>query len=80
MFTVYILKSNSVAKTYVGYTNNLERRFQEHNSGQVPFTKRFLPWQVIYTESSDTEYQAKKRERYWKSGAGRRKMKVFFSV
>lgn len=75
MFVVYILKSTERRKTYTGYTNDLTRRLHEHNAGRVPFTRRFHPWRVIYTETVGDEQEAKKRERYWKSGAGRRNIR-----
>ena len=71
MYIVYVLKSDIALKTYVGMTDNLERRLSEHNTGLSVFTKRFLPWSVVYTEICDTRQSARKREKYFKSGAGR---------
>jgi putative endonuclease len=71
IFYVYILKSESASKTYVGHTNNLERRLAEHNSGKSQFTRMFKPWKIIYTEEFGTREEAIKREKYFKNSSGR---------
>jgi len=75
MFTVYILLSDKLSRTYVGHTNDLEERLRYHNSGKVTATKYLRPWKVIYTENMTYVKEAKDREQYWKSGAGRRNIK-----
>jgi putative endonuclease len=52
-------------------TNNLERRFNEHNNGKNKSTKAYVPWQLIYVEGFETRIEARKREKYLKSGIGR---------
>ena len=47
MFFVYILFSDSIAKFYVGQTNNIEDRLIRHNSGFVKSTKLGLPWNLV---------------------------------
>jgi putative endonuclease len=79
MFTVYILQSEIDKRTYVGYTNNFERRFKEHNSGQSRATKYRAPFKLLFKENYENMAQAKKRELYWKSGAGRKKLKEYFN-
>jgi len=46
---VYVLLSLKDQKRYIGLTNNLERRFNEHNSGQVKATKYRKPFKLIYS-------------------------------
>lgn len=75
MFQIYILSSFKTPRTYVGYTSNLEERIRYHNHGKVNATRPFRPWQILYTENASTMAEAKQRELYWKSGAGRRNMK-----
>lgn len=75
---VYVLLSLKDHRTYVGSTDNIERRFKHHNSGQVKSTKGRLPLKILFTETFDTLQEARKRELWWKSGAGRRKLKEFF--
>lgn len=74
-YYVYILKSKVAKKTYVGHTNNLERRVFEHDNGKSLFSKRYRPWAVFYVEDIADESEAIRREKYFKSAAGRRWMK-----
>ena len=78
MFTVYILLSLNDGRTYVGYTNDFERRFKEHNSGKSKSTKCRAPFKLLLKEEFENSKEAKKRELWWKSGAGRRKLREFF--
>ncbi len=78
MFLTYILLSLKDHRTYVGYTNNLNERLARHNSGQVTATQHRRPLKLLFHEELPTMQEAKKRELYWKSGAGRRKLKKFF--
>lgn len=78
MGIVYILLSLKDHRTYTGSTDNIERRLTQHNSGQVKSTKDRLPLKLLFTESFETIKEARKREQWWKSGAGRRKLKEYF--
>ena len=53
-------------------TKDLDRRLLEHNSGKTTSTKAFKPWIKAYHEVFDTLLEARKREKYLKSSAGRR--------
>jgi putative endonuclease len=57
---------------YVGLTENLQNRLYEHNSGKTKSTKAFAPWKIVYTEEFSTREEARQREKYLKSGAGRK--------
>jgi putative endonuclease len=72
MWTVYVLKSRVSEKRYVGMTQDLVRRLAEHNAGKSKFTSGFAPWDVVYKESFTTTAEARAREKYFKSAAGRR--------
>ncbi|WP_337866179.1 GIY-YIG nuclease family protein [Ignavibacterium sp.] len=74
-YFVYILYSENYKKTYVGFTNNLERRLKEHNAGRSKYTKRYSPWRLVYSEEFQNEIEARLKEKYFKSAAGRRKIK-----
>ncbi|MEI6532569.1 MAG: GIY-YIG nuclease family protein [Candidatus Roizmanbacteria bacterium] len=76
--TVYILLSLKDKRTYVGSTNDFKRRLNQHNAGQVKSTKHRTPFKTLFVEEFETLTEARKREKWWKSGAGRRKLKVFF--
>jgi len=72
MWYVYFLKSLSKYNwIYVGSTNNLDRRFSEHNSKKVNSTKHFVPLSIIYTEEYSTEIEARQKEKYYKRWDGR---------
>lgn len=75
MAWVYILKSLNSPKTYVGSTTDVARRLEEHNSGKHTFTKRYSPWVVVYKEQIASLTDARTREKYLKSAAGRRFIK-----
>ena len=48
---------------YTGWTNNLEKRLKDHNSGKgAKYTKSRLPVEVVYYETFDTKVEAMKRE------------------
>ena len=66
MYYLYILK-NKKGSYYIGTTNNIERRIQEHNNGKSKATKNRGPWNIVYTEKFRTRSQAMKREYYIKS-------------
>ena len=44
---VYVLRSLTEGKFYVGYTNDLRRRFAQHEKGQVPSTRNRLPVELL---------------------------------
>ncbi|MBS3742242.1 MAG: GIY-YIG nuclease family protein [Candidatus Cloacimonetes bacterium] len=66
MYYLYILK-NKKGSYYIGTTNNIIRRIQEHNNGKSKATKNRGPWNIVYTEKFRTRSQAMKREYYIKS-------------
>ncbi len=78
MFAVYVLMSKTVKKSYVGVTNDIKRRLQEHNSGKHFYTKRYTPWEVVHTEAFDSMKTAHAREKFLKSTGGRRVLKKIF--
>jgi len=72
MFTVYVLYSQSHNKIYIGQTEDIERRLFEHNNGLLSgYTKRYIPWETIYTEEYPSRSDALKREKQMKSQKGR---------
>jgi len=78
MFYIYILQSLKDKKTYVGYSKDVNTRFIQHCNGEVKSTAYRRPLQLVFTEEFKTSQEAKKRELWWKSGAGRRKLKELF--
>jgi putative endonuclease len=66
MFSVYVLQSLRNGRFYIGSTNNIERRLQEHNQGKSKYTKLTAPFSLIYQEQYFTASEARKREYYLK--------------
>lgn len=62
MFYVYVLKSKRDFQFYTGSTNDLKRRFKEHNDGKVFSTKYRRPFEITYYEAYRSELDARKRE------------------
>jgi len=75
MYTVYVLQ-NSKGDFYKGMTNNLARRISEHKRGTTQSTKNMHGLKVIYTEEFSDRIEARNRELYLKSSAGRRFLKT----
>lgn len=75
MFYTYILKSKRHGQMYTGYTADLRKRFKEHNDGKSAYTSYRGPYELIYYEACLNEDDAKARERYLKSGRGKRFIK-----
>lgn len=71
-FYVYVLESLKDLDRYIGYTNNLKRRLEEHNKGLSFSTKFRRPFKLIYFEGCLSEQDAKRREHYLKTTQGRR--------
>ncbi|WP_395068361.1 GIY-YIG nuclease family protein [Gracilimonas sp.] len=71
-FYVYVLKSLKDHKWYTGYTNDLKKRLREHNNGKTSSTRYRRPFKLIYFEGCLKEEDAKAREKYLKSGMGKR--------
>jgi len=75
MFYTYLLKSNKNGKLYTGSTSDLRKRLKEHNSGKSNYTKKNIPYELIYYEACLSEQDARARERYLKTGMGKRYLK-----
>jgi putative endonuclease len=71
MYFVYIFQSLKTKAFYKGLTDNLDRRLEEHLSGKNQTTKRMLPIKLIHAELSSDRAQARKLEKFFKSGYGR---------
>ncbi len=72
MFYTYVLLSKKDNKFYIGFTDNLKNRFIQHNKGKVKSTVSRRPFVLIYYEACLSKQDAIKREKYFKTGFGRR--------
>ena len=67
-YYVYMLKSKSVKPvTYVGFTSNLQKRINLHNSGKGAKFTRGRKWKLIYKEKFKSKSEAISREYYIKN-------------
>lgn len=72
MFYVYLLQSERIPdQTYVGLTENVERRLAEHNHGGDKHTTRYRPWKLTAVIGFPDRSRAEAFERYLKTGSGR---------
>lgn len=74
-YYVYILQSIKNRGLYIGYTQDLKRRFSEHNRGFNFSTKKQRPWGLIHYEAYRNIVDAKRREKYLKTNQGARLLK-----
>src|SRR5882672_8996040 len=75
MYFVYILRSLKNKRFYTGSTDNVERRFAEHNSGRSKATRHVRPFELLHVERYSTRTEAVRRERLLKTGKGRNELK-----
>jgi putative endonuclease len=70
MFYVYILRSISSGKYYIGQSENPERRLEYHNTLEKGFTARYRPWELVWKRCYDTRSEAiitERKIKSWKS-------------
>lgn len=75
MYYAYILQSKKDRNLYVGYTADLKKRVEQHNNGVVESTRNRRPLDLIYYEASVSQADALHREKYLKTGYGKRYIK-----
>ncbi len=71
MYCVYAISSLVKEYIYVGMTSDINARIYRHNKGYEKTTKPYIPFELIYKEEIDNRIEARKREKYWKSGCGK---------
>ncbi|MEK7502662.1 MAG: GIY-YIG nuclease family protein [Patescibacteria group bacterium] len=77
MYYVYVLRSETTGKYYIGSTNNPDRHLKEHNGNQTTSLKNKGPFVIIYKETFTTLRLVRKREseiKSYKSGNAFRKL------
>ena len=82
-YYVYILYSLKDNKLYAGYSADLRKRLEDHQKGNVPSTKHRRPLKLIYFEGCTEQYDATKREKYFKTHYGKmflkKRLKSYFT-
>ena len=79
MFHVYVLRSETTGRFYVGYTSDLPQRLGQHNHGITKSTKNRGPWGLVHQETFSTRSEAMRRERFLKTGQGREELKAILA-
>ena len=67
MYHVYVLR-NHEGRLYIGQTEDMERRLEQHRTGESRWTRSRGPRQLVLNESFATRSEAMKREKALKSG------------
>jgi len=83
MYFVYVLKSKIDGKLYIGSTNDLRKRFNEHNHKMNKSTKYRAPFKLIYYEAFTAEVDARIREKklkQFKNSYGELKKRIYNSI
>lgn len=74
-FLVYAIKSEVDGRIYVGFSSDVNKRLKEHNAGRTKSTKGYRPWKLIFEEKVAGRKEAREKEKYYKSGVGKEKLK-----
>ena len=79
MYYLYILQSKKNNSYYVGVTNNIERRLEEHNLGSVKSTAHYRPWIIKRIEEFPDINSAYRRERFIKTKHSRKIIEIIIA-
>ena len=71
-YYTYVIQSLRDKQWYTGCTNDLRKRLREHNTGKVLITKSRKPFKLIYYEACLNKEDAYRREKYLKTGMGKK--------
>ena len=74
-YYTYVLRSSADGNFYIGFTNDLWQRMEEHKKGLVKSTKYKRPLCLVYYEACFDQKSALKREKYLKTTYGHRYLK-----
>jgi putative endonuclease len=76
-YFVYVLQSLKTGEFYIGfYPGDVNERLAKHNNGEVPSTKPYMPWKLIFFEGYLHKEDALRREDYLKTNQGARMLKL----
>ena len=70
MYYVYIIQSKKDHSYYVGVTEDLRQRLQEHNTGKAKFTSSRMPYEIVWYCVFKDKNKALDFEKYLKQGSG----------
>jgi putative endonuclease len=78
-FYPYVIKGLN-SYLYKGHCKDLEERLSQHNSGMTKSIRKHIPFELVYFEEFKSQEEAIKREKYFKTAAGRRFLKSKLST
>lgn len=68
---VYLLRSvPNPTQRYIGMTDNLKGRLEDHNAGKSSHTSKYKPWKIVVAVRFEDDSKALAFEKYLKSGSG----------
>ena len=70
MYYVYVIQSIKDRKCYTGITTDIKNRMKQHNNGESLYTKRGIPWKLVWVCIFPNKKKAAEFERYLKSASG----------
>ena len=83
MYYTYVLQSSKDSNFYVGFTQDLKQRFEEHEKGRVDSTKNRRPLKLVYYEACIDRNDATNREKHLKTHYGKmylkKRLKSYFT-
>jgi len=79
-YYVYVIKSKKRNWLYVGMTNNITRRIQQHQKGESKSTAPYRPFCLLFTEKYPDSVSARNREKYLKAASGNIRKKYSISI
>jgi putative endonuclease len=75
MYFTYAIKSLNKNYIYIGISDNPQRRINQHNKGYNKTTKPYKPFKILLKEKYNNRKDARKKEKYLKSGCGKEYLK-----
>ncbi len=75
-YFAYVIYSDSHQRFYKGHCVDIDTRLKEHNSGKTKSIKAFIPFRLVYFEEFETREESIHREKYFKTAAGRKFIKL----
>ena len=79
-YYVYLIESESSGIWYVGLSKDPDDRLLHHNRGKSKFTSGHRPWKMLYQEKVGSLSEARKKEKYYKTSAGKRRLKKILGL
>ena len=78
-YAVYIIYSDKFDMYYIGQTNNVRHRLEEHNSDKAGYTISCQPWILVYEQKFNSRTEAMILEKYLKSFKNKKRIKAYIA-